>query len=171
MNIDAFIRELSGALNMPAPTIEYNEKLLETPTTLAACSSDGKSIAIRPQKENSPDLYFAIAHELRHSWQIRIDSGRLLKGYRASRELGTRDYNMQPAEIDAHAFAAIVMKDVFGLKVLFNNLPEAVREAVAARILEIVEEFKKNGKKKRGGFPLSFKLKCVMFPFSALLNI
>lgn len=44
------------------------------------------------------------------------------------------EYNLQPAEIDAHAFAGIIIEDFFGARPLFKNLSDTVRLKVFARM-------------------------------------
>lgn len=47
----------------------------------------------------SPELFFAISHELRHSYQIA--NGADLKGYQASDKISVEQYNLQSLEVDA----------------------------------------------------------------------
>lgn len=114
-----------------APTLIFDRSRLRTGTTMAALRSDGGSICVRDDIDRGPDLYFAIAHELRHAWQLERRP-EMFKAYHASDELDLVAYNMQPAELDANAFAAMVMRDAFGIEPLFEGLPETVRAAIKA---------------------------------------
>ena len=89
----------------------------------------------------NPDLFFAIAHELRHVWQIKNAESFSLSTYQPIDLLhSVEEYNLQTAEIDANAFAAVIMVDYFGVKPLFNNLSETVKEQIFERM-----EMIKNG--------------------------
>lgn len=138
-----FVRTVCAVLGIDPPRIEQGEKL-GTGTSLAETESDGSAIRIA-SADPSPDLYFALAHELRHVWQIRTNEQKWLAGYRPSSALDLIAYNMQPAEIDANAFAAIVMHDVFRLRPVFQSLPEDIIKKIYARADEIARELNKKG--------------------------
>lgn len=87
----------------------------------------------------SPELFFAISHELRHSYQIA--NGADLKGYQASDKISVEQYNLQSLEVDANAFSALVMSDFFGIVPRFQNLPESVRNAISSRMEQIRKEY------------------------------
>ena len=133
----AFIRDISAELGIPVPQVVYRDHLL-TGTMLAMISSDGTELVLKRNAPKGPDLYFSLAHELRHGWQIAHPELGLMAGYKDRTECGSvEEYNLQPAELDANAYAAIVMEREFGLKALFQGLPEAVREAIRMRASEI----------------------------------
>ena len=100
-----------------------------------------KKIAIDDPKsyENKADLLFAIAHELRHKYQI--DNHKFdFENYKTSTEVTTEEYNLQKEEIDANAYAGVVMMDLFGIKPLFDGLPTKVIQEIEKKIDEIVNE-------------------------------
>lgn len=133
----AFIRDISAELGIPVPQVVHRDRLL-TGTMLAMISSDGTELVLRRNAPKGADLYFSIAHELRHGWQIAHPELGLMAGYKDRSECGiVEEYNLQAAELDANAYAAIVMERDFGLKALFQGLPEAVREAIRLRASEI----------------------------------
>ena len=80
-----FTQTVCDLLEIETPRIRESARL-ETKTTLAAAASDGSEILLRSDMTPSPDLYFAIAHELRHIWQIRTEPERWLQDYRRSAE-------------------------------------------------------------------------------------
>ena len=91
-------------------------------------------------------MLFAIAHELRHVWQIRTDSARWLDGYQPREECENKEaYNLQPAEIDANAFGGVVMVDLFGLFPRFDGVPESVKWHIYARMEELKGELNADG--------------------------
>lgn len=108
-----------------------------TPTTMAALSRDGAILDINSEcGRTEADIWFAISHELRHKWQIDRDYD--FASYKTSNEINIVDYNMQPAEIDAHAWAVIVMVSTFGLRPMLREvLGEEVWTAIKCRMQEI----------------------------------
>ena len=138
-----YVRTVCTVLGIVPPRIDQGEKL-GTGTTLAETEPDGSSIRIA-SADPSPDLYFALAHELRHVWQIRTNEQKWLAGYQPSSVLDLIAYNMQPAEIDANAFAAIVMHNVFRLRPLFKSMPEDIIKKIYAHADEIARELNKKG--------------------------
>lgn len=78
---------------------------------------------------------FSIAHELRHIWQIKYNEKFYLETYKTiDLCYSVEEYNLQPAEIDANAFAYIVMVDFFGIKPLFNGLSDTVKSKIMERV-------------------------------------
>lgn len=136
------IRDYVGAvcalLSIDPPRIKEAEQL-GTGTTLAETSADGRTIRIK-SGALSMDLCFALAHELRHVWQIRTDEAKWLDGYQPSSRLDLAAYNLQPAELDANAFAAIIMINSFHRRPIFRALPEDVVKKTYARAEEIARE-------------------------------
>lgn len=118
---------------------------LATPTTMAELTRGGKYLAINddfPFAEH--DIWFAISHEMRHKWQV--DTGFNFNGYFRSNTGNVVDYNLQPTEIDAHAWAVIVMANVFHLRpMLRESLGDEVWGAVERRAKEIADEYREEG--------------------------
>lgn len=76
-----FAREVSAILKIAVPTIRFVPvKELRTSTQIAALTPDG--ILIRNDIGVTPELFFAIAHELRHVYQLEND--RSLHDYHTS---------------------------------------------------------------------------------------
>ena len=108
---------------------------------LAQVDSLGSTIYIRKFDKPNPDLFFSVAHELRHVWQIRYHKKEYLSSYESMDILkSTKQYNLQLAEIDANAFAYIVMVDFFGIKPLFRGLSDDVKLKIMERVNEIATE-------------------------------
>lgn len=138
-NVRRFIKETCKILGIEPPKMLFDMSAAATDTTLALCSSDGKEIRIR--KENPTiDTYFAVAHELRHVWQIRTAPDIWLKDYKTRDELDFEAYNLQPAEIDANAFATIAILNVFRRRPLFHGYPDYIRAKIYDRAREISQE-------------------------------
>lgn len=132
--INEYIKNVCEILKITPPDISYDISHFPTKTTLAQCSSDGTTIYLRHITLSNPDDVFAIAHELRHIWQIRNDYDEYFTNYKTSDEIGVEAYNNQPAEIDANAFATIIMTDLFKLRPLYNGLSKKTVDNIMARI-------------------------------------
>lgn len=101
---------------------------------MACCDISSRTIYLRHSNQNpDPDTMFAIAHELRHLWQSAVKP-QVIKQYRPVSELSILDYNLQLAELDANAFAGLVMISFFSLKPMFNNVPDKVKELIYQRM-------------------------------------
>lgn len=132
--IDKYIEKVSKILNIEKPKIIYDSSKFKTPTMKALC--DGEKIYLK-EKAITPDLMFEIAHELRHLWQIKTNKEFYFSEYKNAGTIDTETYNLQPAEIDAHAFAFTIMQEAFGIEPLFENMSERVREEIKKRAEEI----------------------------------
>lgn len=133
-----FAREVCNILDISVPAIKFvPSDRMRTSTQIAALTPD--AVLVRNDVTVSPELFFAISHELRHSYQIA--NGADLKGYQASDKISKEQYNLQPLEVDANAFAALVMSDFFGIAPRFQNLPESVRDAISGRMEQIRKEY------------------------------
>lgn len=133
-----FAQEICDILDISVPAIKFvSADRMRTSTQIAALTPD--AILIRNDMTISPELFFAIAHELRHSYQIA--NGADLKGYQASDKISVEQYNLQSLEVDVNAFSALVMSDFFGIVPRFQNLPESVKVAINDRMKQIQKEY------------------------------
>lgn len=129
-----FVDELCELLNINVPSICFDTRMFPSKTTMALTDPTGTVIYIRKNITDKFDLFFAIAHEVRHVWQMRTDKDSYSKDYKPSDLCASvEDYNLQIAELDANAFATIVMIDVFGLTPLFYGLSENVKAKIMER--------------------------------------
>lgn len=145
LSIKTFAALICRELELKKPRIEYVKELM-TPTTLAAAFPDDYILKVKANTSGH-DLYFAIAHELRHLWQWQKHP-EMFADYKKPGELSITEYNMQPAELDANAFAQLIMVDLFRIKPLYNGLPEEVKEAISNRAREIITQTKETKKMK-----------------------
>ena len=139
-----FIKEVCEDLCISIPdSIVTDDKKFNQGTQLATLAYENeKSILyLRTKYEyGDVDMAFAIAHELRHKYQI--DTHLLDFDYhKSSNELSIREYNLQNEEIDANAYAYIVLLDFFKLKVDFKLLlkDDVVADTIMKRVDVIVE--------------------------------
>uniref|UniRef100_UPI0018ABA2C2 hypothetical protein n=1 Tax=Faecalibacillus intestinalis TaxID=1982626 RepID=UPI0018ABA2C2 len=124
-------------------SIVTDDKKFNQGTQLAALAYENeKSILyLRTKYEyGDVDMAFAIAHELRHKYQIDTHVFDF-DNYKTSNELSIREYNLQNEEIDANAYAYIVLLDFFKLKVDFKLLlkDDVVADTIMKRVDVIVE--------------------------------
>lgn len=132
--IEDFIEELCEILSIEIPDVSYDVSNFSSDTMLAQCSPDGSAIYIKKVDNPSPDHLFSIAHELRHVWQIRTDKKYTSEYKPVELCASLEEYNLQIAELDANAFAGLIMIDFFHIKPLFEGLPEAVKSEIFNRM-------------------------------------
>lgn len=137
--MNEYIRDICELLNIKIPSISFDTSHFSSSTMMAQCTHD--TIYIREIDKPNPDYLFAIAHELRHMWQIQNDEAYFLSDYKTVDEIGLEKYNNQIAEVDAHAFASIVMVDFFHLQPQFYGLSAHTIDLIKKRIDEIISTF------------------------------
>lgn len=131
-----YIADVCKLLGIEMPGISYSTAGFATKTTLAQCDLLTRVIYLdkKADKQN-PDCLFCIAHELRHIYQYQTDKQYYFSNYRQSDKcLSVEEYNLQIAEVDANAFASIIMTDFFSIKPLWNGLSDKVIRAIHERI-------------------------------------
>ncbi len=96
------------------------------------------------------DLYFVIAHEGRHIWQIKNNKFNKENYKQRTETEKMQEYNEQEAEIDAHAFAAAAMMKYAGIKPLFEMFEEEYKSKIYQKANIIYNEMlnKKKYKEK-----------------------
>ena len=126
-----FINDVCDILKISVPHISFDTSNFQSETMMAQIDSS----YLRKADKTNPDQFFSVAHELRHRWQIQTDNEWYFSDYKP-RELcsSVEEYNLQFAEIDAHAFAGIVMEEFFHLKPLFQGLSDNVKSKIYSRM-------------------------------------
>lgn len=133
--IKEFITDVCELLEIEIPKISYDTSHFPTKTTLAQCEPTANIIYLTKVDKPNPDYVFSIAHELRHIYQYQTDEEFYLSGYKPSNKcLSVEEYNLQIAEVDANAFAAIIMTDFFSMKPQWNGLSGKVVDTIEKRI-------------------------------------
>lgn len=138
--IHDFINDICDILNIPVPSISFDTSNFQTDTMMAQVSSSGDTIYIKKYDKPNPDQLFSIAHELRHIWQIEKYHDLYFSNYQTVDIIGTEKYNLQSAEVDANAFASIIMVEFFRLQPQYKGLSDSVVFAIKNRIDELVTE-------------------------------
>lgn len=134
--INNYIKMICGMLNIPMPTVFYNDSALK-PGEHARLTPDGKQLYLRRLKNSSLEQLFSAACELRREWQRRTDSGSYFGSFKPREELPLREFSLQPSEVDANAFGAVVASAFFGVEPVFDDLPGITRSRIDSRIAEI----------------------------------
>lgn len=133
--IEKFITDVCELLEIEAPKISYDTSHFLTTTTLAQCEPSENVIYLNKVDKPNPDHVFCIAHELRHIYQYQTDEHFYLSEYKSSDKCSSiEEYNLQIAEVDANAFASIVMTDFFSLKPQWHGLSNKVVDTIEKRI-------------------------------------
>lgn len=139
--IKEFITDVCELLEIKVPKISYDTIHFVTKTTLAQCEPVTNTIYLNKVDKLNPDYVFSIAHELRHIYQYHTDKEFYLSGYKPSNKCSSvEEYNLQIAEVDANAFASIVMTDFFSIKPQWNGLSNKVINEINKRINIIIHE-------------------------------
>ncbi len=127
LDYQVYTDKLSRLLNIEVPhTIEEMDRTkMVSPTTIAQYSKKENTITIW-SKADIKDIYFSIAHELRHIWQLKYHENEYFDNYKTASELELEAYNLQAPELDANAFALIIMEEMFEISPLFQGLPDRV---------------------------------------------
>lgn len=133
--INQYIKDICEELNISVPKVSFDTSGFSTKTMMAYC--DGKTIFVKPFDQPNPDQLFSIAHELRHLWQIQEDEDYYFHNYKTVNELDIETYNLQLAEIDANAFASVIMIDWFGLQPLYQGMSDKVIKLIMSRMEEL----------------------------------
>lgn len=131
--INSFVNYICNLLKIKPPIIIHKPESFPTKTTLAQISIDGKYLNVRTSYANKSDLYFALSHELRHCWQIQSDFSLYFSNWEPSSKIGVEKYNLQIAEVDANAFAAIILENIFCITPLWDGIPNSVKTAISLR--------------------------------------
>lgn len=138
--IQEFISDICNILDIPVPSVSFDTSHFPTGTMMAQVNSSGDIIYLKEYNKPNPDQLFSIAHELRHIWQIENHHDLYFSNYQTVDIIGTEKYNLQSAEIDANAFASIIMVDFFHLQPQYKGLSNSVISAIKTRINELVTE-------------------------------
>ena len=139
-----FIKEVCEDLciSIPDSLVTYDKKFNQGTQLAALAYENEKSILyLRTKYEyGDVDMAFAIAHELRHKYQIDTHVFDF-DNNKTSDKLSIREYNLQSEEVDANAYAYIVLLDFFKLKVDFKLLlkDDAVADVIMKRVDVIIE--------------------------------
>ena len=137
-----FIGEVCDILEIPIPNISYDFRAFKNNTKMAmlAIEKNVPTLYLSALIDTEHDYYFAVAHELRHLWQYSTNEKYWLVGYKTAEEIGIIAYNRQRLEIDANAFASLIMVLSFGMVPTFPSLDLETRHMIEVRARQIMPE-------------------------------
>lgn len=138
--VEEFIQTVCDVLDIDVPKISYDTSNFSTKSTLGQCDPSGKTIYLAHPTKITVDFYLVIAHELRHVWQMKNNYDFYLKDYKPRNQIDIASYNRQLAEIDANAFAEIMLVNCFNVKPLWYGLDKQTIEMIKQHIPNIVEQ-------------------------------
>ena len=137
--IKEYIRIICKDLGISVPNVRFTKSFKGSDTRLAEYDSHSNILMLSSRYENVLDLYFCVAHELRHKYQLDKDIYDF-SSYVTSSTVDIKTYNMQEIELDANAYAYVIMANVFGVEPLFNGLDEDVKKKIIRRAIKIVNQ-------------------------------
>lgn len=152
MTLEEYMLDICEDLGIAMPEVVYTEDF-PIKTMMAQAASDGSEIRLRKKKPDR-DYFFAVAHEMRHCWQAKNDTERYFGDYKTEEEIVREApgmprqilidrYNEQEAELDANAYAAITMDEIFGCVAQFRGLSQRVKRKIHERMAELLKEWEK----------------------------
>lgn len=136
---EKFCNEVCKKLKISAPEMVFDS----SKTDLATYRTHEDVIIVNDKQPAFKQLY-GIVHELRHKWQIENDVDYYFGTYKGNDEFEDDDlYNLQVAEIDANAYARLMIGVIFNVTVC-GELPDAVNKKIEERtygiLMEMIDE-------------------------------
>lgn len=134
--ISNFIADVCFVLGIDVPKITHN--FLEICTDTRKEQFTGEKFFIPATDEPDSEFLFYVAHNLRVRWQFLTNSDYF--DFQSVEEIGIDNYDNQPAEVDAVAFASLYMIGYFQLMDDFTSVSCQTRELILKRMEEILDE-------------------------------
>lgn len=132
--------DMADMLGIPVPNIRRTSDKDILLNGIACADPTHWTIWIKESATNedpTEDDVCAIAHEMRHLWQYkrcRKEFESYMATYkRATTSFPINDYNSQPVELDAHAFAFYFMTLKFGIQPAYDTFSEDLRKKIRTR--------------------------------------
>lgn len=132
-------QDCANELKIACPKIKFGmekKKAGNLAMLILDSKKNPKEIQVVDDFEIIYDVLFAICHEMRHVYQAQYDTN-IFANYIEIGALNTEEYNLQEAEIDANAYAAMVMKREFGVSPQFKGYSERVKKAIWDREVQL----------------------------------
>lgn len=134
--ISNFIADVCFVLGIDVPKVTHN--FLEICTDTRKEQFTGEKFFIPATDEPDSEFLFYVAHNLRVRWQFLTNPDYF--DFQSVEEIGIDNYNNQPAEVDAVAFASLYMIGYFQLMDDFTSVSCQTRELILKRMEEILDE-------------------------------
>lgn len=134
--ISNFIADVCFVLGIDVPKVTHN--FLEICTDTRKEQFTGEKFFIPATGEPDSEFLFYVAHNLRVRWQFLTNPDYF--DFQSVEEIGIDNYDNQPAEVDAVAFASLYMIGYFQLMDDFTSVSCQTRELILKRMEEILDE-------------------------------
>lgn len=134
--ISNFIADVCFVLGIDVPKVTHN--FLEICTDTRKEQFTGEKFFIPATEEPDSEFLFYVAHNLRVRWQFLTNPDYF--DFQSVEEIGIDNYDNQPAEVDAVAFASLYMIGYFQLMDDFTSVSCQTRELILKRMEEILDE-------------------------------
>lgn len=134
--ISNFIADICFVLGIDVPKVTHN--FLEICTDTRKEQFTGEKFFIPATDEPDSEFLFYVAHNLRVRWQFLTNPDYF--NFQSVEEIGIDNYDNQPAEVDAVAFASLYMIGYFQLMDDFTSVSCQTRELILKRMEEILDE-------------------------------
>lgn len=131
-----FIADVCFVLGIDVPKVTHN--FLEICTDTRKEQFTGEKFFIPATDEPDSEFLFYVAHNLRVRWQFLTNPDYF--DFQSVEEIGIDNYDNQPAEVDAVAFASLYMIGYFQLMDDFTSVSCQTRELILKRMEEILDE-------------------------------
>lgn len=134
--VSNFITDVCFVLGIDVPKVTHN--FLEICTDTRKEQFTGEKFFIPATDEPDSEFLFYVAHNLRVRWQFLTNPDYF--DFQSVEEIGIDNYDNQPAEVDAVAFASLYMIGYFQLIDDFTSVSCQTRELILKRMEEILDE-------------------------------
>ena len=134
--VSNFITDVCFVLGIDIPKITHDFSCICTDTRKEQFTGD--VFFVPATDEPDSEFLFYVAHNLRVRWQFLTNPDYF--DFKSAEEIGIDNYDNQPAEVDAAAFASLYMIGYFQLMTKFLSVSSQTRELVLKRMEEILEE-------------------------------
>ena len=134
--ISNFIADVCFVLGIDVPKVTHN--FLEICTDTRKEQFTGEKFFIPATDEPDSEFLFYVAHNLRVRWQFLTNPDYF--NFQSVEEIGIDNYDNQPAEVDAVAFASLYMIGYFQLMDDFTSVSCQTRELILKRMEEILDK-------------------------------
>lgn len=134
--ISNFIADVCFVLGIDVPKVTHD--LLDICIDTRKEQFTGEKFFVPATDEPDSEFLFYIAHNLRIRWQFLTNPDYF--DFQSVEEIGIDNYDNQPAEVDAAAFASLYMIGYFQLMDDFTSVSCQTRELILKRMEEILDE-------------------------------
>lgn len=134
--ISNFIADVCFVLGIDVPKVTHD--LLDICIDTRKEQFTGEKFFVPATDEPDSEFLFYIAHNLRIRWQFLTNPDYF--DFQSVEEIEIDNYDNQPAEVDAAAFASLYMIGYFQLMDDFTSVSCQTRELILKRMEEILDE-------------------------------